>query len=65
MALIKCPDCGSPVSDVAYVCPACGRDMTYAPPVPPREYTFGYVLLFWFSGVFGFLFLIWLLGWLD
>lgn len=32
MALIKCPDCGKDVSDVAPACPTCGR-----PVVPPTR----------------------------
>ena len=33
MALIKCPDCGRDVSDVAPSCPNCGRPMLQAAPV--------------------------------
>ena len=32
MALIRCPDCGSEVSDAAPACPKCGRPI--APPTP-------------------------------
>ncbi len=34
MALLKCPDCNNPVSDLAPACPKCGRPMKAAPPPP-------------------------------
>jgi len=34
MALIKCPDCGSEVSDAAPACPKCGRPIAAPPPAP-------------------------------
>ena len=30
MALIKCPDCGRPVSDLAFACPQCARPIVSA-----------------------------------
>ena len=32
MALIKCPNCGNPISEYAYDCPNCGY------PISPRYY---------------------------
>ena len=42
MALTKCPDCGSDVSDLAPVCPKCGRPLTVqaaqkSPAPPPAK----------------------------
>lgn len=34
MALIKCPECGSEISDRAAACPRCGNPMTAAPAAP-------------------------------
>lgn len=33
MALVKCPDCGKEISDVAAACPNCGRSMVSAAPI--------------------------------
>jgi hypothetical protein len=32
MSLIQCPDCGTPVSDLAASCVKCGRPISAAPP---------------------------------
>lgn len=45
MAIIKCPECGNPVSDKAPYCPKCGIEIAgkiksqtmTPPPVPPAE----------------------------
>ena len=37
MALVKCPECHSQVSDQAVVCPNCGFPLTEKPP-PPQAY---------------------------
>ena len=38
MALIKCPDCGKDISDLAPACPNCGRPQSTMPPSPsPME----------------------------
>jgi hypothetical protein len=34
MALVRCPDCGSELSDQAPACPRCGRPMRSAPALP-------------------------------
>jgi hypothetical protein len=39
MALIKCPDCGRPVSDLAFACPQCARPIAYIQ--PPRASRLG------------------------
>ena len=47
MAIIKCPECGNPVSDKAPFCPKCGVEIagkikpvaTPPPPIPPTEKT--------------------------
>lgn len=47
MAIIKCPECGNPVSDKAPICPKCGVEIagkikpatTTPPPVPPTSET--------------------------
>jgi len=55
MALIKCPDCGTEVSDSAAACPKCAcpisarlpapaADPAYVPVVPPREILIGNVI---------------------
>ena len=37
MALLRCPDCGDPVSDTAAACPKCGPRTTVAPVVVVRK----------------------------
>lgn len=38
MALIKCPDCGTDVSNAAPACPSCGRPIATTPPaLPPQQ----------------------------
>lgn len=37
MALVRCPDCGSEVSDSAPACPRCGRPIAAARAAAPRE----------------------------
>src|SRR4051812_47423384 len=39
MALLKCPDCGSEVSDAAIACPRCGRPMRAVATPPPEKRT--------------------------
>lgn len=41
MALIKCPDCGTDVSNAAPACPKCGRPIAAAKSAPPQKKTSG------------------------
>lgn len=72
MPLLKCPDCGTEVSDKAFTCPKCGRTLR-----KPKRTVFGKIILavFWlyelltitiiFSGSFADFFLgfiLWFIG---
>jgi hypothetical protein len=39
MALTRCPDCGTEVSDQAAACPKCGRPLRAPAPIPPQQAT--------------------------
>lgn len=55
MALRKCPDCGSRVSESAHTCPQCGRPLQFAPSKGPVQIGCCSGLVIIFAGVCGLL----------
>lgn len=56
MALIKCPECGSEVSDSAFKCPKCGKQLR-----KPKRSIFGKLCL-WLFYLYNLLMVAWLVG---
>lgn len=54
MALIKCPECGSEVSDSAFKCPKCGKQLR-----KPKRSIFGKLCL-WLFYLYNLLMVAWL-----
>ena len=56
MALIKCPECGSEVSDSAFECPKCGKRLK-----SPKRSFIGKIFL-WIFYLFNILMLYWMIS---
>ena len=54
--LIKCPDCNTEVSDTAFTCPKCGKQLR-----KPKRGFFGKIFL-WLFYLFNILMLVWVVG---